>query len=78
MEKTLAEIWRSVLKIDRVGALDNFFELGGYSLLSLRVAQMVENSTGLQMDPRALFFQNLREIAASLGPQYSSVRAKAR
>jgi hypothetical protein len=78
MEQVLAEIWKSVLKIDRVSALDNFFELGGYSLLSLRVANMVERSTGQQMDPRALFFQNLREIAASLEPQFSSLRAKAR
>jgi hypothetical protein len=78
MEQLLAEVWKSVLKIDRVSALDNFFELGGYSLLSLRVAKMVERSTGRQMDPRALFFQNLREIAASLEPQYSSLRAKAR
>jgi amino acid adenylation domain-containing protein len=78
METVLAEIWQSVLKIDRVSALDNFFELGGYSLLSLRVANMVEKSTGREMDPRALFFQNLREIAASLEPQYSSALAKAR
>ena len=78
MERVLAEIWQSVLKIDRVSALDNFFELGGYSLLSLRVANLVEKSTGREMDPRALFFQNLREIAASLEPQYSSARAKAR
>jgi len=35
MEQGLAEIWKSVLKIDQVSALDNFFELGGYSLLSL-------------------------------------------
>jgi nonribosomal peptide synthetase DhbF len=78
MEQALAEIWKSVLKIDRVGALDNFFELGGYSLLSLRVTKMVEKSTGQQMDPRALFFQNLREIAATLEPQNPSLRAKAR
>jgi hypothetical protein len=78
MEQVVAEVWKSVLKVDRVSALDNFFELGGYSLLSLRVAKMIEKSTGQQMDPRALFFQNLREIAASLEPQYFSRRAKAR
>jgi nonribosomal peptide synthetase DhbF len=78
MEQVLAEIWKSVLTIDRVSVLDNFFELGGYSLLSLRVANMVEKSTGQNMDPRALFFQSLREIAASLEPQYPTLRAKAR
>lgn len=31
-EQSLAEIWRDVLEIDRVGVNDNFFELGGTSL----------------------------------------------
>ncbi len=65
-EKILAEIWQSVLKIDRIDAGDNFFELGGYSLLSLRVAKLVEKRTRYRMDPRALFFHSLRQIAALL------------
>jgi amino acid adenylation domain-containing protein len=63
-EKLLAEIWRSVLNCERVDAGDNFFELGGYSLLSLRVANMLEQRTQYRMDPRALFFNNLRQVAA--------------
>ncbi|MEP6546414.1 MAG: amino acid adenylation domain-containing protein [Gammaproteobacteria bacterium] len=63
-EKIIAEIWQSVLKSDHVDAGDNFFELGGYSLLSLRVAKLVEKRTRFRMDPRALFFNNLRQIAA--------------
>ncbi|MEZ5286488.1 MAG: acyl carrier protein [Vicinamibacterales bacterium] len=41
------------------------FELGGHSLLALQVAAAVEHRTGWRMDPRALFFQNLRTLAAS-------------
>jgi amino acid adenylation domain-containing protein len=63
-EKILAEIWKSVLKVERVDAGDNFFELGGYSLLSLRVAKMFEKQTGRRMDPRSLFFHSLRQVAA--------------
>jgi acyl-CoA synthetase (AMP-forming)/AMP-acid ligase II len=63
-EKILAQIWQSVLKSERVDAGDNFFELGGYSLLSLRVAKLVEKRTQYRMDPRALFFNNLRQVAA--------------
>jgi acyl-CoA synthetase (AMP-forming)/AMP-acid ligase II len=66
MEQLLADIWRQVLRIEQVDALQNFFELGGYSLLSLRVARMVHERTGLTVDPRALFFHNLREIARML------------
>ncbi len=36
-ERTLAEIWSSVLRLDRVGTDDNFFELGGDSLLGVQI-----------------------------------------
>jgi len=65
-EIIVADIWKSVLKLERIDAGDNFFELGGYSLLSLRVAKLVEDKTGYRMDPRALFFHNLRQVAALL------------
>ena len=63
-EILLAEIWRSVLHCERVDAGDNFFDLGGYSLLSLRVANLLEKRIRYRMDPRALFFNNLRQAAA--------------
>jgi len=50
--------------VDRIDASDNFFEIGGHSLLSLRVAQEVEKRTGFRMDPRALFFNDLRQVVA--------------
>jgi amino acid adenylation domain-containing protein len=69
MEQLLADIWREVLHVDRVGADDNFFELGGHSLLSLRAAAAVEKRTGWRMDPRMLFFQSLRQIAVRASEQ---------
>ena len=68
-EQMIAEIWQSVLSVERVSAEDNFFELGGHSLLSLRVAQAVEQRTGYSMDPRTLFFHTLRQVAALLPPR---------
>ena len=53
-----------MLNCERVDASDNFFELGGYSLLSLRVANMLEKRIQYLLDPRALFFNNLRQAAA--------------
>jgi hypothetical protein len=69
IERMMAEIWQSFLAAGRIAAGDNFFELGGHSLLALRVAQAVEQRTGFRMDPRALFFHNLRQVAAMVGPQ---------
>jgi hypothetical protein len=37
LERRIAEIWRSVLGVDRVGLRDNFFDLGGHSLLLVEV-----------------------------------------
>ena len=71
-EIQIAEIWKTILKIDRVGAEDNFFELGGHSLLALAVATAIEKETGWRMDPRSLFFQNLRQIAMAMQQDVSA------
>ena len=65
MEQRMAEIWREALKVDGINAGDNFFELGGHSLLAVRVAVALEKQTGWRMNPRVLFFQTLRQVAAS-------------
>jgi amino acid adenylation domain-containing protein len=36
-EETIADVWKAVLRVDKVGLDDHFFELGGDSLLSIRV-----------------------------------------
>jgi amino acid adenylation domain-containing protein len=37
LERAIAETWRRVLGVDRVGLRDNFFDLGGHSLLLVEV-----------------------------------------
>jgi acyl carrier protein len=62
----LAQIWRDLLKVQNISARDNFFELGGHSLLAVRLARLLEKRTGKRLDPRRLYFQNLRQIAEDL------------
>ncbi|HEX2644058.1 MAG TPA: amino acid adenylation domain-containing protein, partial [Thermoanaerobaculia bacterium] len=38
-ERAIAEIWKDVLGIEKVGTRDNFFDLGGHSLLLVQVHQ---------------------------------------
>jgi amino acid adenylation domain-containing protein len=65
LEQLIAAVWQELLQVDRVGADDNFFELGGNSLLSLRASTLIEAQAGCRLQPRLLFFQNLRQIAAT-------------
>ncbi|MGE0766450.1 MAG: amino acid adenylation domain-containing protein [Hyphomicrobiaceae bacterium] len=66
LEAVIASIWHQLLKVERVGADDNFFELGGDSLLALRFVAGMERQTGTRIDPRSLFFQSLRQVAAAI------------
>jgi amino acid adenylation domain-containing protein len=66
MEHLIAETWRTLLSIDRIGRHDNFFELGGHSLLSMRAAASIERQTGVRIDPRLFFFQTVEQIAVAI------------
>jgi amino acid adenylation domain-containing protein len=37
VEGAVADIWRTILRVDRVGTNDNFFDLGGHSLLVVQL-----------------------------------------
>jgi hypothetical protein len=78
MELRIAAIWKDLLKVNTIQANDNFFELGGYSLLSLRAAKLIRKKTGYELDPRALFFSSLRQLAALADAQVAPSRVKRR
>ena len=67
-ERALADIWKEVLGLPRVGIHDRFFDLGGHSLLAVQVTLRLEEEKGLRIDPRTLFFESLGQVAAGATP----------
>lgn len=63
-ETMLADIWKEVLGIGRVGMADNFFELGGHSLLAVQVLSRIRRVFGVEMSLRRLFDASTIEALA--------------
>jgi acyl carrier protein len=55
VEEALAEIWRELLQVDRVGRHDHFFELGGHSLLLIRLVMKIQERFGAELPLPVLF-----------------------
>ncbi|MDX7989405.1 amino acid adenylation domain-containing protein [Xenorhabdus sp. 12] len=53
-EMALAEIWQTLLGLDKVSRYDHFFELGGHSLMIVSLIERLRNQ-GLGLDIRAVF-----------------------
>ncbi|MDJ0706015.1 MAG: amino acid adenylation domain-containing protein [Leptolyngbyaceae cyanobacterium MO_188.B28] len=66
-EEKLAQIWRQVLKLEKIGIHDNFFDLGGHSLLALHLFTEIGKAFGQNL-PLATLFQapTIEELAARL------------
>jgi len=62
-EKILCQIWKDILKIEKVGTFDNFFEMGGDSILSIQIISRATEE-GLSLHPKDIFeHQNIARLA---------------
>jgi amino acid adenylation domain-containing protein/FkbH-like protein len=55
LETALADIWRQLLNVEKVGRCDNFFDLGGHSILATRVVSRVGDLLDVQLPMKVLF-----------------------
>ena len=51
----MAQVWREVLKLEKIGVYDNFFDLGGHSLLATRVVARLRSNFSIDLPLRKLF-----------------------
>jgi amino acid adenylation domain-containing protein len=79
LEKSLAEIWRQLLRVDAVGAHDNFFDLGGHSLLIMQVHQRLREITAKEITVADLFrFPTIASLAEYLSQEAADDAAQIR
>src|SRR5690606_12301075 len=55
LERSVADVWKSLLGTGQVYLEDNFFELGGHSLLVAQLSSRLYRALGIQVPLRALF-----------------------
>ena len=66
-EKAIADVWKRVLHVDKVGLDDHFFELGGDSLLTIRVHAQLSERLDADLSMVALLqYPTVRSLARHL------------
>ena len=67
LERQLVELWKEVLKLDRVDIYTSFFVLGGHSLLAIRLHAKVCQSFDVELSLKDLFERNtVAEVAEQI------------
>jgi len=57
-EKTIAHIWREVLKITEIGIHDDFLELGGDSIMAWQILSRIRNAFSVEIPLKGIFDQS--------------------
>ena len=55
IEKSLVDLWSSLLGTDRIGINDDFFDLGGHSLIAVRLFSKIRAAHGVEISLATLF-----------------------
>nr|WP_281392643.1 non-ribosomal peptide synthetase/type I polyketide synthase [Chitinophaga varians] len=65
VESALVDIWKQLLKTDKIGVNDDFFRSGGHSLLATRLVAAIRKILGFEISVRQVFiYTTVRSLAA--------------
>jgi len=73
-EAALVEIWKSVLRVEKLGVEDNFFDLGGHSLLAASMMSRAAATLGRELPLHVIFRSR---TVAQLAHAFDSVESEA-
>ncbi|HEY8207799.1 MAG TPA: amino acid adenylation domain-containing protein [Myxococcaceae bacterium] len=67
VQHRLAEIWKEVLGLEKVGIHDDFFEAGGHSIRAMQMLALIQQALGVKLALRQLFTERtIRGLAATI------------
>lgn len=66
VERKVTEIWKSILKIEKIARDDNFFEIGGHSLLAMRMLSNIQKEFNLEISLSDIFNSSLKVLAEKI------------
>ena len=70
IEQAIANIWRKVLRVDKVSCDQNFFDIGGHSFLILQVSNRLRDILGRNVSIIELFkYPTIRALAKHLSQE---------
>jgi len=71
IEENIADIWKDLLGLEKIGVNDSFFDLGGHSLLAIQVISRLRETFPVAVEMRNLLFEapTVAKIAAVIAEQ---------
>jgi acyl carrier protein len=73
-EKELANIWKEVIGVEKIGVNERFMDIGGNSLNLVEAIGQVKEKMGVTLKAR-LFFDKHRSTIAELSKEIDAIKA---